>query len=39
MSFARKPPQVYNVVLVVPPVQMHVVGIDQQEAKQDQQDL
>lgn len=32
-------PQVHNVVLVVPPVQMDVVGIDQQEAKQDEQDL
>lgn len=26
-------------VLVVPPVQMDVIGIDQQEAKQDEQDL
>lgn len=34
-----KAPQVYNVVLVVPPVQMYIIGIDQQEAKQDEQDL
>lgn len=32
-------PQVDNVVFVVPPVQMDVVGVDQQEAKQDEQDL
>lgn len=32
-------PQVYDVVLVVASVQVHVVGIDQQEAKQDEQDL
>lgn len=32
-------PQVHNVVLVVPPVQMDIVGINQQEAKQDEQDL
>lgn len=37
--FGRKAPQVYNVVLVVPPVQMHIIGIDQQEAKKDEQDL
>lgn len=39
VSLSGKAPQVYNVVLVVAPVQMHVIGIDQQEAKQDQQDL
>lgn len=39
MCFGRTAPQVYDVILVVSPVQMHVVGIDQQEAKQDQQDL
>lgn len=38
-SLGGKAPQVYNVVLVVPPVQMNVIGIDQQEAKQDEQDL
>lgn len=38
-ALGEKAPQVYDVILVVPPVQMHVVGIDQQEAKQDQQDL
>lgn len=32
-------PQVHNVILVVPPVQMDVVGINQQEAKQDEQDF
>lgn len=38
-SLGGKAPQVYNVVLMVPPVQKHVIGIDQQEAKQDEQDL
>lgn len=38
-ALGENAPQVYDVILVVPPVQMHVVGIDQQEAKQDQQDL
>lgn len=32
-------PQVHDVVLVVAPVQVHVVGVDQQEAEQDEQDL
>lgn len=32
-------PQVNNVVLVVPSVQMDIIGIDQQEPKQDEQDL
>lgn len=38
--WAKPPvPQVNNVVLVVPSVQMDIVGIDQQEPKQDEQDL
>lgn len=32
-------PQVNDVVLVVPPVQMNVMGINEQEAKEDEQDL
>ena len=32
-------PQVNNVVLMVPSVQMDIIGIDQQEPKQDEQDL
>lgn len=32
-------PQVNNVVLVVPSVQMDIIGIDEQEPKQDEQDL
>ena len=32
-------PHVNNVVLVVPSVQVHVIGVDQQEPKQDEQDL
>lgn len=32
-------PQVNKVILMVPPVQMDIIGIDQQEPKQDEQDL
>lgn len=32
-------PQVNDVVLVVPLVQMNVMGINEQEAKEDEQDL
>lgn len=32
-------PQVNNVILMVPSVQMDIIGIDQQEPEQDEQDL